>query len=48
MDKKVYVAPKVETFEIEAEQGFSATTASVRSFLNDWSDSDDDFDDVSF
>ena len=48
MDKKVYVAPKVETFEIEAEQGFSASPTTVSSFLNDWSDSDDDFDDVSF
>ena len=48
MDKKVYVAPKVETFEIEAEQGFSATSASLSvATLHGW-DTGDDYDDVDF
>ena len=48
MDKKVYVAPKVETFENEAEQGFSATSASLSvKAVHGWDDGDD-YDEVSF
>lgn len=49
MKKDTYIAPKVEVYEIEAEQGFSATGASLVSALHGWdSDSNDDYDDVAF
>lgn len=47
MKKDTYTAPKVEVYEIEAEQGFSATGASLVSALHGW-ESDDDYDDVEF
>ena len=47
MKKDTYIAPKVEVYEIEAEQGFSATSTTLSSSLNDWSDGED-YNEVSF
>lgn len=47
MKKDTYIAPKVEVYEIEAEQGFSATSTTISSSLDDWSDGED-YNEVSF
>ena len=36
MDKKVYRAPEIEVFEIEAEEGFSETAVSTAAEVSDY------------